>query len=104
MMKIFKMKDYDQMSQKAANLIAAQIITKPDCVLGLATGSSPIGTYKQLIEKYNNGDRSKAGTGNPGGISGANDNPGDQVGGYCCKNINRGSGYDEQSRGCGKVI
>ena len=36
MMKIFKMKDYDQMSQKAANLIAAQIITKPDCVLGLA--------------------------------------------------------------------
>ena len=42
MMKIFKMKDYDQMSQKAANLIAAQIITKPDCVLGLATGSSPI--------------------------------------------------------------
>ena len=45
MMKIFKMKDYDQMSQKAANLIAAQIITKPDCVLGLATGSSPIGTY-----------------------------------------------------------
>ena len=56
MMKIFKMKDYDQMSQKAANLIAAQIITKPDCVLGLATGSSPIGTYKQLIEKYNNGD------------------------------------------------
>ena len=55
-MKIFKMKDYDQMSQKAANLIAAQIITKPDCVLGLATGSSPIGTYKQLIEKYNNGD------------------------------------------------
>ena len=35
---------------------------------------------------------------------GANDNPGDQVGGYCCKNINRGSGYDEQSGGCGKVI
>ena len=50
MMKIFKMKDYDQMSQKAANLIAAQIITKPDCVLGLATGSSPVGTYKQLID------------------------------------------------------
>ena len=29
---------------------------KPDCVLGLATGSSPIGTYDQLVEKYENGD------------------------------------------------
>lgn len=55
-MQIFKMKDYEQMSQKAANIIAAQIILKPDCVLGLATGSSPIGTYKCLVEKYNNGD------------------------------------------------
>ena len=41
---------------KAANIISAQIIMKPDCVLGLATGSSPIGTYKQLIEWYNKGD------------------------------------------------
>lgn len=44
------------MSRKAANLIAAQIITKPDSVLGLATGSTPVGTYKYLVEKYNNGD------------------------------------------------
>lgn len=44
------------MSRKAANIISAQIITKPDCVLGLATGSSPIGTYDQLVEWYEKGD------------------------------------------------
>lgn len=55
-MKIYKSKNYNDMSRKAANLISAQIIMKPDCVLGLATGSSPIGTYKQLIEWYNKGD------------------------------------------------
>lgn len=53
---ICKAKNYDELSRKAANIIAAQIIMKPDCVLGLATGSSPVGTYKQLIEKYENGD------------------------------------------------
>ena len=42
-MKIYKTRDYDDMSRKAANLIAAQVIMKPDCVLGLATGSTPIG-------------------------------------------------------------
>lgn len=55
-MKIIKAKDYAQMSRKAANVISAQVIMKPDCVLGLATGSSPIGTYKQLIEWYEKGD------------------------------------------------
>lgn len=55
-MKICKTKDYNDMSRKAANLISAQIIMKPNCVLGLATGSSPIGAYKQLIEWYNKGD------------------------------------------------
>ena len=45
-MKIIKAKDYDQMSRKAANIISAQVIMKPDCVLGLATGSSPMGTYR----------------------------------------------------------
>lgn len=55
-MKFYEEKDYDALSRRAANIIAAQIITKPDCVLGLATGSSPVGTYKQLIEKYENGD------------------------------------------------
>ncbi len=45
-------KTYEELSKKAADIIAAQIINKPKCVLGLATGSSPVGTYKQLI-KYN---------------------------------------------------
>lgn len=45
-MRIIVTKDYNDMSRKAANIISAQIITKPDCVLGLATGSSPVGAYK----------------------------------------------------------
>ena len=52
-MRIYKATDYNDMSRKAANIISAQIIMKPNCVLGLATGSSPIGTYEQLIEWYN---------------------------------------------------
>ena len=55
-MRIYKATDYNDMSRKAANIISAQIILKPDCVLGLATGSSPIGIYKQLIEWYHKGD------------------------------------------------
>ena len=55
-MVIYKVKDYEEMSRKAANIIGAQVITKPDCVLGLATGSSPVGTYKNLIAGYQNGD------------------------------------------------
>lgn len=55
-MVICKAKNYQDMSRKAANIISAQIIMKPNCVLGLATGSSPVGTYKQLIEWYNKGD------------------------------------------------
>lgn len=55
-MRIIEAKDYKKLSKHAANIIAAQIVMKPDCVLGLATGSSPIGTYDQLVEKYENGD------------------------------------------------
>lgn len=55
-MNIIVTKDYDDMSRKAANIISAQIITKPNCVLGLATGSSPVGTYAQLVEWYKKGD------------------------------------------------
>ena len=55
-MRIYKATDYNDLSRKAANIISAQIIMKPDCVLGLATGSSPVGTYKQLIEWYNKND------------------------------------------------
>ena len=55
-MRIICAKDYSDVSRKAANLIASQIHLKPDCVLGLATGSSPIGTYQELIRMYEAGD------------------------------------------------
>lgn len=55
-MKIIRAKDYNDMSRKAANIISAQMIMKPNCVLGLATGSTPIGTYAQLVEWYRKGD------------------------------------------------
>ena len=55
-MKICRAKDYNDMSRKAANRISAQIIMKPNCVLGLATGSTPVGTYRQLVEWYEKGD------------------------------------------------
>ncbi len=53
---IYKAQDYKDMSRKAANILSAQVIMKPNCVLGLATGSSPLGAYKQLIEWYEKGD------------------------------------------------
>jgi len=46
---VINAKDYDEMSRKAARFIAAQVLLKPNCVLGLATGSTPIGTYRELI-------------------------------------------------------
>lgn len=55
-MKIYKAKDYNDMSRKAANILSAQVIMKPDAVLGLATGSTPLGTYSQLIEWCKKGD------------------------------------------------
>jgi glucosamine-6-phosphate deaminase len=55
-MKIIRAKDYKDMSRKAANIISAQVIMKPACVLGLATGGTPVGTYAQLIDWYNKGD------------------------------------------------
>jgi len=55
-MRIIRTKDYDDMSRKAAGIIAAQIIMRPDCVLGLATGSTPIGTYARLVKQYQEGD------------------------------------------------
>lgn len=63
-MQIIKVKNYDEMSKKAAELIAKQVKKKPASVLGFATGSSPVGTYKQLIEMYkkNNLDMSKVTT------------------------------------------
>ena len=53
---IYRAKDYNDLSRKAANIISAQVIMKPNCVLGLATGSSPEGMYAQLVDWYNKGD------------------------------------------------
>lgn len=55
-MNIICAKDYQDMSRKAASVIAAQVVMKPRCVLGLATGSSPIGAYEQLVKWYQAGD------------------------------------------------
>lgn len=55
-MRVYCAADYYQVSRVAANIISAQVIMKPDCVLGLATGSTPIGTYEQLIRWYEKGD------------------------------------------------
>ena len=55
-MRLIRAKDYAEVSRKAGQIIAAQIQLKPDCVLGLATGSSPVGTYQELIAKYQQGD------------------------------------------------
>lgn len=55
-MQIIKVKTYEEMSRKAANVMSAQIIIKPDSVIGLATGSTPIGLYNQLADWYKKGD------------------------------------------------
>ncbi len=55
-MKLIQAADYDRMSRIAANHIAAQLICKPDSLLGLATGSTPLGAYQALIEKNRAGD------------------------------------------------
>ncbi len=55
-MKIIRTKTYEEMSHEAAKILAAQIVLKPNAVLGLATGSSPIGLYDQLIEWNKKGE------------------------------------------------
>lgn len=55
-MRVIRAKDYLDASRKVANIISAQVILKPDCVLGLATGSSPVGAYQHLIKWYQKGD------------------------------------------------
>lgn len=49
---IYIREDYEKMSEKAAEIIAKLVKEKPNCVLGLATGSTPIGTYKKLIQMH----------------------------------------------------
>lgn len=54
-MRILVCSDYESMSKKAAQIILSQITLKPNSVLGLATGSTPIGMYKNLVEMYESG-------------------------------------------------
>ena len=54
-MKVIKVKNYEELSRTAATIIAGVILSKPDCILGLATGSSPVGTYDQLAAMYEEG-------------------------------------------------
>lgn len=55
-MRVYCAADYNHASRVAANIISAQVIMKSDCVLGLATGSTPVGTYEELIRRYEQGD------------------------------------------------
>ena len=48
--------NYEEISEKAAEIIAELVKSKPNCILGLATGSTPVGTYKELIAKNKNGE------------------------------------------------
>ena len=52
-MKIINAKNYEELSKQAADIILTQIKINPFSVLGLATGSTPLGTYKELIKSYN---------------------------------------------------
>lgn len=54
-MRIIEVESYEKMSKLAAEIIGGQVLLKPDCVLGLATGSSPIGTYEELAAAYEQG-------------------------------------------------
>ncbi|MCI8437589.1 MAG: glucosamine-6-phosphate deaminase [Lawsonibacter sp.] len=54
-MRMFCEKDYEAMSRRAAQVIAAEITHNPACVLGLATGSTPEGAYRYLVDWYQQG-------------------------------------------------
>ena len=55
-MKFIQVESYEALSRMAANLICSVVVSKPNAVLGLATGSSPLGTYEKMIEYNKNGD------------------------------------------------
>mgnify|MGYP003315197364 CR=1 FL=1 len=55
-MRVILCDNYDEVSKAATKLVESQISLKPNCVLGLATGSTPVGMYKRLIEKCKKGE------------------------------------------------
>jgi glucosamine-6-phosphate deaminase len=54
-MRVIIVKDYEELSRKAAGILASQLILKPESVLGLATGSTPVGAYEELVKLYKQG-------------------------------------------------
>ncbi|WP_122639217.1 glucosamine-6-phosphate deaminase [Romboutsia sp. Marseille-P6047] len=54
-MRIIVCENYESLSKKAAQIVGSQIILKPNSILGLATGSTPVGMYKNLIKMYEEG-------------------------------------------------
>ena len=54
-MRVIVCENYEELSKKAAEIVSSQVILKPDCVLGLATGSTPIGMYGKLAEMHKKG-------------------------------------------------
>lgn len=54
-MRIIVCDNYDLLSKKAAQIVGSQMILNPKSILGLATGSTPIGMYKNLIKMYEEG-------------------------------------------------
>ena len=55
-MRVILCDTYEELSKNAAKLVASQICLKPNCVLGLATGSTPIGMYEELVRLYKTGE------------------------------------------------
>lgn len=55
-MRIIKVKNYEELSARAAGMIAAQVNIKPQAILGLATGGSPVGVYARLVEMFHRGE------------------------------------------------
>ena len=59
-MKIIKVKDYESMSEEAFKILLGIVQNKPDAVMGLATGSTPLGLYAKMIEDHKNNGTSYA--------------------------------------------
>lgn len=55
-MEVIICKTYEEVSEKAASIVADLVKNKPDCTLGLATGSTPIGMYRELVRRYEAGE------------------------------------------------
>lgn len=55
-MRIIRCKDYDEISKRAADIVAAQLIIKPNSVLGLPTGNTPLGLYRELVDRFDRGE------------------------------------------------